>query len=62
MQNATLVWRSEDYSRENILVYSNEHYYNASQLINSIFKIGRTCRLTFKDNKYLYQPSNDYKN
>lgn len=62
MRNATLVWSSKQHSRNHILVWDNSSYYNASKLINDIFHVGRTCRLTIKNGRYFYQPTDDYKN
>lgn len=56
----TLVYSSTWFSRTGILTYSDDTDLITSKLIDAIFR-KRTTRLTITDNKYFYNPSDEYK-
>lgn len=60
MQNATLVWKSHPHQRRDIVVFDNTIYADAAKLVHRIFNPPHN-RLKIKNNRYFYQPSNEYK-
>lgn len=58
---ATLVYSSRWYRSTTIQVYSDDtKWLSVNKLMDAIFK-KRTTRLTITDNKYYYNPSDEYK-
>jgi hypothetical protein len=56
----TLVYSTTWFPKTTILSYSDDNDLISSRLIDSIFR-KRTTRLTITDNKYYYDPSDEYK-
>lgn len=55
------VYSSRWYKSTTIQVYSDDtNWLSVNKLVDAIFK-GRTTRLTITENRYFYQPSDDYK-
>lgn len=58
---ATLVYSSRWYRSTTIQVYSDDtKWLSVNKLMDAIFK-KRTTRLIITDNKYYYNPSDEYK-
>lgn len=62
MRNATLVYSSKWYDRSSVLSYEGQP---ATRLFNAILKekFGpKSRRVSFRNNKYTYTPTNEYNN
>jgi hypothetical protein len=63
MRNTTLVYSSKWYSRDTVLVLDLALSDAGNRLINSIFRLNVVSqRVSFKNNRYRYFPSEEYKN